>query len=697
MIEVIVGIIILIIGIYIMFTWSEAGRFSDVIKKSKKEKENEEQQPQTEQEQGIQVDNTKNSITIQAGDGIIVKTRDNYPVTITPPKFSFDDITVVQNVEKKVGSDIIVSQKKIKLFSPGRTKCSEVTILPGETASQMIKLAEKEFKLSRNENHLLMGPNLSTIIGDVYKALNDGDEVIIGRLEQGAGYDINKDNEISQRRNDESTSKRKFPDIDFPSHIKLNQKYPLVVRLLEESVKDTTDELTLVVLYSKGVKQIEILVTIDAKDFEIEEPEMIMKVPINDKSAPIVFYLTPKSVGEKNIRLKFYQDENYNGEIFIDTIVHEEDDIDEYSGKAIPRGDVGIYTNRQEQADLRIEVENHDNHLVYKVTSKVMEIDLKKFRVEEELHEPRQFIFSLLDELSEMSSSSYTDEIKYENIINKIENAGKDLYKRLIPEDLKRILWKYKEKIRSIFIVTDEEWIPWEIIKPFRVTEKNNTEIDEFWCMKYIISRWFSPHFAFEQITIKKSTIIAYDFKGKLKNVKMEKEKIENILIINDIKTIPIEPKRLEILGFLSDNDINLIHFASDCEYDNGNPDNSNIKLSDYNLRVKDINVTNLKKGKPLVFINACDSGRLNYTFCGLGGFAKAFLDGGAQAFIGPLWKIPDSLGKEFSIEFYRQLFMNELSVGEALLATRLKFENSNNPAWLSYSLFSFPLLKVHT
>jgi CHAT domain-containing protein len=270
-----------------------------------------------------------------------------------------------------------------------------------------------------------------------------------------------------------------------------------------------------------------------------------------------------------------------------------------------------------------------------------------------------------------------------------------DIYKKLIPDEFKRALWDKKDEIKNIFVISDEEWIPWEIIKPFRISESGDTEVDEFWCLKYAISRWLPCYFPEKRIFVGKSALIAYDNNGKLKHVPAEVKIITEILRSEGVDVMSIEPKRLEVLKQLNDSEMNLIHFACESTHNERSPDDSDIKLEDDGLKARDIGVTNLRKGRPLVCISACESGRTGYTFSGIGGFAKAFLDVGSQAFIGPMWRVPDRLSAKFSEELYRNIFEDGLSVGEALKTARHKLMTIKNPAWMSYLLYSSPVLRI--
>src|SRR5207245_1202555 len=56
---------------------------------------------------------------------------------------------------------------------------------------------------------------------------------------------------------------------------------------------------------------------------------------------------------------------------------------------------------------------------------------------------------------------------------------------------------------------------------------------------------------------------------------------------------------------------------------------------------------------RPLVFLNACEVGRLAPALVGVGGFAKAFIDLGASAVVAPLWSVKDSVAGMVAKTFY--------------------------------------------
>lgn len=68
---------------------------------------------------------------------------------------------------------------------------------------------------------------------------------------------------------------------------------------------------------------------------------------------------------------------------------------------------------------------------------------------------------------------------------------GLQLYEKIIPPNLKSIYWRIRPNIKSIQVLSQERWIPWEIIKPFRKNEQNGVvEEDEFLCERYAFCGW---------------------------------------------------------------------------------------------------------------------------------------------------------------------------------------------------------------
>ena len=95
------------------------------------------------------------------------------------------------------------------------------------------------------------------------------------------------------------------------------------------------------------------------------------------------------------------------------------------------------------------------------------------------------------------------------------------------------------------------------------------------------------------------------------------------------------------------------------------------------------------------MFLSACDVGRLRSGATGLGGFAEAFLRGGAGVFIGCSWAVRDDVTALFVRTFYTQTLGAGATVGEAVLAARRAARESGDLTSLAFTVFADPRAKL--
>ncbi|WP_017314038.1 CHAT domain-containing protein [Mastigocladopsis repens] len=99
---------------------------------------------------------------------------------------------------------------------------------------------------------------------------------------------------------------------------------------------------------------------------------------------------------------------------------------------------------------------------------------------------------------------------------------------------------------------------------------------------------------------------------------------------------------------------------------------------------------------QPLVFLNACQSAggtdALRKTF----NLPQMFIKRGAEAVIATACPVPDRFAAAFAQQFYTFFIDKQMTIGEALQATRRYFiEEYNNPLGLAYGLYSPPYYRL--
>lgn len=111
-------------------------------------------------------------------------------------------------------------------------------------------------------------------------------------------------------------------------------------------------------------------------------------------------------------------------------------------------------------------------------------------------------------------------------------------------------------------------------------------------------------------------------------------------------------------------------------------------------------------EGSPLVFLNACQTGKaeseeageVSYAAKPAEGLASAFIYGGALACIGSLWPVYDEPARFFAAEFYNAA-IDGSAIGLAMLDARRATRDfrPNDPAWASFVLFGNPTFRLDT
>jgi hypothetical protein len=122
---------------------------------------------------------------------------------------------------------------------------------------------------------------------------------------------------------------------------------------------------------------------------------------------------------------------------------------------------------------------------------------------------------------------------------------------------------------------------------------------------------------------------------------------------------------------------------------DPGGPDASALVLTDARITLADLNLdaptTTLLRGKPLVFINACESAELSPAF--YDGFVPYFMAKGARGVVGTQCKTPALFAAEWAHRFFER-FLDGADLGETFLALRREFlDQHGNPLGLLYAV----------
>lgn len=238
--------------------------------------------------------------------------------------------------------------------------------------------------------------------------------------------------------------------------------------------------------------------------------------------------------------------------------------------------------------------------------------------------------------------------------------------------------------------------MPWELIRP---CHPQTHEEDDFWCEKFNLTRWLAGDGPPDVINLEKLALIMAT--SDLESAQFEAAAIKQLLG-NTVEEI--SPSADTVYNLLETGGFSAIHFACHGEYNTYDPDSSEILLEGENLQPRDINGEKLTFGKyrPLVFLNACTTGRGSYALTGLGGWAEAFVRRAkSSGFIGSMWEAKDETAYKFAVAFYRYLRGDQendpKTIAEAARLARAEIKQAEDPTWLSYTVYANPLARLVT
>lgn len=282
--------------------------------------------------------------------------------------------------------------------------------------------------------------------------------------------------------------------------------------------------------------------------------------------------------------------------------------------------------------------------------------------------------------------------------VGKLEKRGRDLWGELIPRRLQEHYVTFREEQDlAILVVSRDPSFPWELVKPYArkgLLAPQRIE-DPYWALQFSLARWLAGYpppaslIGFQRVCCVAAT-------SDLTSAAREVEFFE------DIGVDLAQPKaKEELLDLLQTNRYDVIHISCHGKFDDDRPEESMVRLPDG----KPLTPADLRDGKieemiaeshPLIFLNACHSGRAGPTMTGLGGWAKRFIDVECGAFIGCGWEVSDPLAAEFAIAFYDHFRAGE-ALGQAVRSARedVSEMHPDNSTWLAYYLYGNPYCRM--
>jgi type VI secretion system Hcp family effector len=276
-------------------------------------------------------------------------------------------------------------------------------------------------------------------------------------------------------------------------------------------------------------------------------------------------------------------------------------------------------------------------------------------------------------QLIEAYTTKFMDqEVDAEDRLLDLKGAGLELW-TATPSELKNTFWTVFDtgRLRTISIASDEPFIPWELMRPKRMRQSPGGAAGPQQLRplgtEFTVARWFPRQADYsaapQKLPLTRSLVVAPDYGPPPDPLPLPNAAAEAALVLQTVIGDAVTPAtRQKVRNELNAGGRTLVHFVCHGKDDPASGVQA-IFLRGGSLDSVQVNgMDNLPRAfacRPLVFLNACEVGRLTMSLVGVGGLAKAFIDAGAGGVIAALWSIKDGAAHQIARAFYDELKSN--------------------------------------
>jgi hypothetical protein len=297
----------------------------------------------------------------------------------------------------------------------------------------------------------------------------------------------------------------------------------------------------------------------------------------------------------------------------------------------------------------------------------------------------------------------YSD--KPDKFMEFLQETGAHLYEELFPQKLQEKLWQHRNQLKSILLLADEPYFPWELVhlKPAVGPLRGRTQR---FLGQYGLLRWqFLPFPPKPELRKRPGRVysVCPDYVDPA--LRLEEILAEADYLSDKFDAIAVRASEAKVRTLLRNREVDILHFSGHGVASTQDVADAQILLRGRKVGAsfarETISATTVAErgqlaGKdgsgPLVVLNACQVGISGVELSSLGGFARAFLEAGAQAFVSCLWSVKETPSRVFVETLYDRLLKGD-SISEAAVRARTAARDSTDDAatWLAFVIYARP------
>ena len=281
---------------------------------------------------------------------------------------------------------------------------------------------------------------------------------------------------------------------------------------------------------------------------------------------------------------------------------------------------------------------------------------------------------------------------------------GANLCQELFDPEVAKLLWPLRQHIKLVQIVSWEPYIPWELV---RLRDPVSGDIDDRFLCEYGLVRTLSDAMPTHKLPMRRWAYLGAKYPGNsFPPVGRELDYFTQVsaatLRGKGITPVSIAGTRDAFYDALSDAEFDVLHISCHAESQHQSIERASLIIGDEPARaggkpqligVDTVTVeaeARLDKRRPLVFLNACETGRIGAVLTAWGGWPNVFLRKGAGAFVGCAWAVRDKPAAIFSTSFYNAM-LDGRTLAEAASAARAAAKEVGDASWLAFKVYGHP------
>lgn len=301
------------------------------------------------------------------------------------------------------------------------------------------------------------------------------------------------------------------------------------------------------------------------------------------------------------------------------------------------------------------------------------------------------------------------DETKMSIGLVQLRAIGVELSRTLFSRPVREFLWKHLNELDGLVIQTTGEFdIPWEIVyisnPAHSVDEEPAVVTDQFLGMRGA-TRWVYNTAMPIHVTVRRGRAKYLCPSYLDPGLSLDFNREEGEFVRRRFHATLVRPGTATEVSKVVTSGFDLLHFGGHGVWTASPPD-QRILLAPYRRKaagppeaiysamdlrrdLPDHAMADPTAPAPMVFLNACDIGRIDTSVAGLGGFPEAFLRGGIGVLLGCSWAVNDRIAGEFVQHFYDAL--SDSDIAGAVRQARTETLANADLSGLAYVVYSHP------